>query len=152
MSMKRIFLLLLAFVAFFVSCTSTDDPKIPEKPFNIVGTQWEADYRFSKGDPESALINVVLTFKTSTEVEFAHKVKEGEVDPKEYRDKYTLSYTYDSPVLKILSGDGKKWTIYNVDEKAGTMSTVRDEWVNEDQEGLIIGQDDIYKITLHLKK
>lgn len=85
-------------------------------------------------------------------MEFAHKLKEGEVDPKEYRDKYTLSYTYDSPVLKILSGDGKKWTIYNVDEKAGTMSTVRDEWVNEDQEGLIIGEDDIYKITLHLKK
>ncbi len=152
MSVKRNILLLLAFVAFFVSCTSTDDPKMPEKPFNIVGTQWEADYRFSKGDPESALINVVLTFKTSTEVEFAHEVKEGEVDPKEYRDKYTLSYTYDSPVLKILSGDGKKWTIYNVDEKAGTMSTVRDEWVNEDQEGLIIGEDDIYKITLHLKK
>ncbi|WP_405371348.1 hypothetical protein [Phocaeicola sp.] len=150
--MKRNILLLLAFVAFFVSCTSTDDPKMPEKPFNIVGTQWEADYRFSKEDPESALINVVLTFKTSTEVEFAHKVKEGEVDPKEYRDKYTLSYTYDSPVLKILSGDRKKWTIYNVDEKAGTMSTVRDEWVNEDQEGLIIGEDDIYKITLHLKK
>lgn len=150
--MKRNFLSLLAFVVFFVSCTSTDNPKMLEKPFNIVGTQWEADYRFSKGNPKSALINVVLTFKTSTEVEFTHKVKEGEVDPKEYRDKYTLSYIYDSPELKILSGDGRIWTVYNVDEKAGTMSTVRDEWMNEDQEGLIIGQDDIYKITLHLKK
>lgn len=152
MRMKRSIFLLLAFLSFFVGCTSTDRSKMPEEPFNIVGTQWEADYHFSKGDPNSALINVVLTFRTSKEVDFTHKVKEGEVDPEEYRDKYTLSYTYDSPVLKILSGDRRIWTVYNVDEKAGTMSTVRDELVNEDQEGLINGEDDIYKITLHLKK
>ncbi|MBR8729129.1 hypothetical protein IX332_000439 [Porphyromonas levii] len=153
--MKKILLLqLLLMTTLFVSCVGMkESPKVQEKPFDIVRTKWEADYHFSKGDPKSALVNVVFDFKSPTEVVFVHKIKNGFVDPQEFPDKPIIyNYTYVSPLLKILSHDKKKWTVYKVDEKAGTMSTVRDEWVNKDEAGLIIGEEDDYKITLHLKK
>ncbi len=155
---RKIVLLPLLLMALFVSCTKVqnnpkapqNEPKVPEKAFNIVGTKWEATYRFDEKDPKSALVSVIYDFKTSTEVVFVHTIKEGSVDPGEFpNEPINLSYTYITPTLKILSADKKTRTVYKVDEKAGTMSIVGDEvldngkWV-EGKEG--------YKITLQLKK
>lgn len=144
--------LTLVFTALFASCTSTSDKhRTPEKPFNIVGTKWEANYHFEENNPASALVTVVFDFKTPTEVVLEeHKIKEGTVEPELFpNEPWHLSYTYTAPFVKIRSADQNTITIYKVDETTGTMETVGDEVL---ENGKWIKGKEVYKITLHLIK
>lgn len=155
MNMKRNILLLLslALMTLFVSCTNNkDDSNISEKPFDIAYTKWEGTYHFTLNNPESALVSVVFDFKTPTEVTFSYTIKEGSIDPEDLYllDTQKFTYTYTKPTLKILSQDKLVKTIYNVDEKAGIMSIVGQETL--DDNGKWIPGEDNDKTIFRLQK
>lgn len=141
----------LVFTVLFVSCTKAQEaPRVPNAKFDLVGTKWEDTYRWDNNDPNSAIVNVVLSFKTSTEVIFVHSVKKGTLDPEEFSTapiKY--SYTYAAPILKVLSVDKTTKTVYKVDEKAGTMFIVAQETLND---GKWVESKDSDYVLLHLVK
>lgn len=132
MNMKRkIVLLPLFLITLLVSCTTEE--KAPEKDFGFVGTKWEATYHFILNNPKSALVSAVYDFSTPTEVTLSYTIKEGTIEPEDMQELKTqkFSYTYTKPTLKILSQDKGGNTIYKVDEKAGTMSIVGEEKLDE---------------------
>lgn len=153
MSKKILLLLSLVFTALFISCTGAkDSPKVPEKPFDIVGTKWEATYRITANNPSSALVSVVYDFSSPTEVTFKYAIKEGIVAEEDMGllNPTKFFYTYAASTLKILSYDGTIKTVYKVDEKSGTMFVTGKETL--DSNGKWIPGKDEDDIILRLKK